>query len=326
MWKQEYNNSVIDLGNFSVPKAVKYIKKFSRITSQNPVVKELSKRFENSPDRLKRLFEFVYDNIVYRRDAEGIQQIRFGENALREGIGNCVDYAVLISSVLQNWKVPHKFRVVSFREPSNKEHIYIVTDSGVVLDPVIGQRQDDTDTLVNRPSGSFDTELPYTSKIDYDMKMQALGSTNYPRPASRRRRVQGTSYRVGKSLKGCNCGQGLNASGCSCNDKFNATGYPSGMGQASEAAGAAGEVLDKIDWCKTGCTASHLFNRERRQKCKCRCAQEGSVYPHVDCMRKYGIYVPNQDPQDPGADKNGKKGSAAGALLPIGLLSLFLFS
>lgn len=167
MWKDDYYNAVIDLGRFNIPKTVRYIKNFSKITAKHPKIVELASQLEDHPEREKAIFDYLYDNIVYRADDEGFQQIRFGDRALRDGVGNCVDYTVLLSAVLRNWKVPHKLRVVSYGRPSAKEHIYVVTDKGVVMDAVIGQRQDDSDTKYNRPPASFNEELPYTSKYDY---------------------------------------------------------------------------------------------------------------------------------------------------------------
>lgn len=145
------------------------------------------------------------------------------------------------------------------------------------------------------------------------MRLQALGKT---RRIGRRARIRGYD---------CSCGSAINGSSCACNDRFNNVGrYRLGQIDPSGIADEGRALVDKLDWCKTGCTLRHPFSKERRQKCKCRCAQQGSTYAVVDCMSEYGIFVPNQAPQPPETQKE-EKGKGAGALIPIGILAaLFL--
>ena len=65
---------------------------------------------------------------------------------------------------------PIKLRVVAWQIPRNWEHIYILLgnwNTYIAFDPVIGQKQDNTDTLTNRDGGHFDGELKFKQRKDY---------------------------------------------------------------------------------------------------------------------------------------------------------------
>jgi hypothetical protein len=76
--------------------------------------------------------------------------------------------------MLINLDIPFKYKVISILDTSDPNfewhHIYTVTLSGVVLDPVLGHIQDGTDTRENRPKkGFFNKEGYYKSQQIYPM-------------------------------------------------------------------------------------------------------------------------------------------------------------
>jgi hypothetical protein len=164
-------------GRGSVYDVVAIIQDIARQSSKTEFVKEIADRF-NGEDQLKKIFDYSYKNIVYRPDPEDEQNLRTLYNLFREREGNCTSYTTLISSILLAKGIPHYLRVVGYANPREFEHIYIVTKDGTVLDPVIGQKQDGSDTFNNRDGGHFNKEIPYLTKKDFPMKINILNGTN----------------------------------------------------------------------------------------------------------------------------------------------------
>jgi hypothetical protein len=127
----------------------------------------------------KQIFDFAYNAMVYMPDPDGEQVLKLPLRGIKDEAGNCVDYTILQSAAMLNAGIPHKLRVVGFTTPGSWEHIYCVADDGSVMDPVIGQKQDGTETRSTRPiSGSFNKECDYKYKTDYPVKTYALAGIN----------------------------------------------------------------------------------------------------------------------------------------------------
>lgn len=163
--------SVRIANNASIWYIVKWIREIALLSSEDTRIKEIAATLCRQPYSAEQaIFDYVWKKVVFRDDPEGIQQIRTAVNSLREGKGNCVDYCVLISALLINCGIPHKFRFVWYKSPvwyenfarrKNWIHIYVVTMDGKILDPVLNQRQDGTDTYTNREKGLFNMERRY---------------------------------------------------------------------------------------------------------------------------------------------------------------------
>lgn len=158
---------------------MKWLKKIAFQSSHHPQIIQIAERLSKQKDPVKAVFDYAYDNVLYQADPDNIQRLRYAHRTLSDKAGNCTDYSILISALLQAMNIPHKFRIAMFEPGIGFEHIYVITNDGKVLDPVIGQAQDGTDTWVNRPGkGSFDTELSSFKYRDYQMvQLQALGGT-----------------------------------------------------------------------------------------------------------------------------------------------------
>lgn len=166
----ENNNGILITTDTTIPLTVDWIRKIAVEGTKNPIVISIAKECEKEPEPLQCVFDKVYDLILYEPCPDNNQSLRTVENMLREGEGNCVNYSTMIASILLVMNVPFFFRTVAYTNPREYDHIYIVTKSGVVLDPVPGQRQDGTDTRQNRPKyGNFNQEVKYRFKKDYAM-------------------------------------------------------------------------------------------------------------------------------------------------------------
>lgn len=143
------------------------MKTISQEAGRTDSIKKIAQTL-NCGDPLKNAFDYAYKNIVYYPDPMNEQNIKTPARSLKDKRGNCVDYAVLLGSILFALGIPYYFRVAGYNEPRNFEHVYVVTKSGVVLDPVLGQPQDGTASFENRPAqGRFNEQKPYTTKKDF---------------------------------------------------------------------------------------------------------------------------------------------------------------
>jgi hypothetical protein len=114
-------------------------------------------------DTCRNIWHFVYDNVAYNKDADGLEQIRSPSRTWhdrRTGV-DCDCYSTFISSILTNLHIPHSLRITKYRR-NHFQHIYpIVPDNGklVIIDCVTDQ---------------FNYEVPFSEKKDIIMDLQFL--------------------------------------------------------------------------------------------------------------------------------------------------------
>lgn len=110
------------------------------------------KRMAAQCNSLEDVFNAAINAASYERDPEGKQLIRTPDRTIKEGVANCVDYTVLISSILLAKGMPHYIRVSKYRNGAYS-HVYVKVNN-TTIDPV---------------SGTFNKEVPYLAKKDYKM-------------------------------------------------------------------------------------------------------------------------------------------------------------
>ena len=122
------------------------MRKYALLGSENPFFTQFIQK-NNTPPTLsgvQTVSKYIWDNVTFKKDNPNRQQIRYGTKAIRDGIGNCVDYSVLLSQFLINLRIPHSFIMVATNEkqPDNYNHIFVVLDDyNLPIDLVIGQDQ-----------------------------------------------------------------------------------------------------------------------------------------------------------------------------------------
>lgn len=124
----------------------------------------------------RAVFDFIIENVNYNEDPDGVQWIRTPARLLHDGEGDCKSMAILSASLLNNLGIPCFFRFVSFSKNNQITHVYTVTESGIIIDPVErvnGQpvfnyasqytyKKDMNTTQISRLSGIGATEDIYT--------------------------------------------------------------------------------------------------------------------------------------------------------------------
>lgn len=286
--------SAVLISKFTTPDyTVKWMRKIAQDNANGPTIQQIAEELSREKDPVQAVFRYAYDNVAYRLDPPSTQRLRTAMRSLKEQYGNCVDYTILISALLQNMGIRHKMRMASYVGSDTWEHIYVVVD-GRVLDPVLGQRQDNTDTLHNRNGGYFNKEkkVKFGNRKDFIImpKLEILGRT----------RQQVDPQRSTFGLNGCGCGCGGNCGSKVMLRQGRVMGQSALDEEQSESEKEATQKLIKMigefligDEAKRACDFRYPFNADNRRTCKCAAAAASSETrydpPGDDTCEDYGF-------------------------------------
>ena len=123
----------------------------------------------------RKINDYIVDNITYREDGIGYQHVKTPARLIHSGFGDCKSIAILVASLLTCLRIPCKFRFVCI---SGNEigHVYVVTDSGINIDPV--------EVICNHRQ--FNEVSPYKFKKDMQANglavLSGVGSSTSPFP------------------------------------------------------------------------------------------------------------------------------------------------
>ena len=168
-FQDNYHQKIV-LKNYTVKDAVNAISDIAIKSMNHPLVILFCTNAEKSINKEKSIFDQAYNYILYKPDNTQDQQLRTLDNIVRNRVGNCTTYSTIISACLSRLGIKHSFVCASydFQDPTNYEHIYIETDTGIILDCVQGQKQNGLDSFENRSKfGFFNRELPYIKKKSF---------------------------------------------------------------------------------------------------------------------------------------------------------------
>jgi len=124
------------------------------------------------------IWHFVYDHIQYKRDKDGVEQVRSPRRTWweRETGVDCDCYTEFISSILLNFGIPHKARITKYpkRYPQvpNWQHIYPIVPRDGNIDREFTDR--DSYIVLDCVKDEFDSEQPFLERKDYDMRLDYL--------------------------------------------------------------------------------------------------------------------------------------------------------
>jgi hypothetical protein len=142
-------------------------------SAKNPFFKNLINRHHlyNDPNRIKKIFDFAFENTFYEKDNPTNQTIRSGIRSLKDKKANCVDYCILLSSFFINLGIPHNFKMVATdpKNPANYNHIFVTLADGTPLDCVIGQDQTGKEQYKKIRKNYYGVEVPYSKQ--YTLKI-----------------------------------------------------------------------------------------------------------------------------------------------------------
>ncbi len=103
--------------------------------------KTLSESFQGLETKklCRKIYEFCRNNINYKLDDEGFEQIRLPRQTWKDRLDgvDCEDFVIFCSSILNNLRVKHTVRMADYG--NGWQHIYIVLERKemIVLDPTL---------------------------------------------------------------------------------------------------------------------------------------------------------------------------------------------
>lgn len=101
--------------------------------------KSIARQFQGETElqTCKNIFDFLKTQIRYEADGSH-QKVKLPSALMRERVGDCKSYSLFTGAILSNLGIGWKYVLVSYREDPTPTHIYVVTDSGIIIDAVWG--------------------------------------------------------------------------------------------------------------------------------------------------------------------------------------------
>jgi hypothetical protein len=167
-WLDRIRSKTIDISrSANVFQTIRLMVNVSKEAASHPQIQALAAELRRGTvaDSLAAIISWVHSAVVYRAHPDGFQWVRSPLRTLDDGVGNCVDYSVLIGSILGAMGYDYSFRLVGYRSPFEYDHVFVVVD-GIAVDPVATQRQDGTDTVYNRKDPVLGYTIPYLHSLD----------------------------------------------------------------------------------------------------------------------------------------------------------------
>lgn len=81
------------------------------------------KRYSDE-ETFSAVWNWVRENIHYRNDEQGKEQLRRPQRTISDRTGDCDDYSILIASILLNLGYDCKLVVAAYRERNQWQHVY----------------------------------------------------------------------------------------------------------------------------------------------------------------------------------------------------------
>lgn len=134
----------------------------SNVPAAKSQMRDIARSYFNTGSELttcRKIWDFLKKEIKYKKDPDGYQNIKLPGRFVAEATGDCKSYSLFTASILENLNIPYSFRYTSYSSNPTPQHVYIVTNSGIIVDAVWNK---------------FNNEKKYTYKKDYPMKIQTL--------------------------------------------------------------------------------------------------------------------------------------------------------
>jgi hypothetical protein len=124
------------------------------------------------------IWHFVYNHIQYKRDEDGVEQVRSPRRAWwdrKTGV-DCDCYTVFILSILRSLNIDCLARITKypkkFPEVPRWQHVYPIVPKPGHLEDYLDDR--DYYIVIDCVKDNYDDEQPYLESIDYDMRLDYL--------------------------------------------------------------------------------------------------------------------------------------------------------
>ncbi len=114
---------------------------------------------------LAAIWDFLYYNIQYKLDKEGLEELRRPARSWAERLTgiDCDCFSIFCSSILTNLGIAHKFRITQYSQ-DYWQHIY------VIVPKPDGKGSWKIDAVLNK----YNYEKPFTKKMEYSMSLNGI--------------------------------------------------------------------------------------------------------------------------------------------------------
>jgi hypothetical protein len=159
----------IEMPQAGVMTTLEYMQKL--VTATLHQTKKISKvlKGKNTLETSRNIWHFLYENIQYKMDEAGIEQLREPNRSWTDrktGI-DCDCFSIFASSILTNLGIPHALRITKYNGNNDYQHVYVVVQNNIIIDPVVD---------------SFNYQKQFSGKHDKQMEIrhQFLAGVNAP--------------------------------------------------------------------------------------------------------------------------------------------------
>lgn len=102
--------------------------------------KQIAQQFKGKTEleTCRNIFNFLKQRIRYKEDGFH-QKVKLPSALIRERVADCKSYSVFTYAILTNLGIPCKYVLTSYNSDPTPSHIYVCTDSGIIIDAVYGK-------------------------------------------------------------------------------------------------------------------------------------------------------------------------------------------
>lgn len=94
----------------------------------------------NVEETCYNIWKFWKDHVRYVEDPDGVQYIKSPGYLMQVGHGDCKSYSVAAASILQNLRIPYKYRFITEDAAKDYHHVYVVVPTAqgeIIIDCVL---------------------------------------------------------------------------------------------------------------------------------------------------------------------------------------------
>lgn len=204
--------------------ALNSIIKLSHEGSSEPLAVDMYNKLSTGGNLYENLYNFAYDSAYYEPNPRGHQRVRRFERTIHDKRASCVDYSVLIASILMAGGERVFLKLVS-TDGFGFGHIYPIARDGTILDVVYGQDESGNEyrTRDANSKAKFNQECAHKAHIIKTlnpMELTELNGTNT---------INGMLYEINgcpcQNINGLDVPMVVNGSMLELNDGYNDEDY-----------------------------------------------------------------------------------------------------
>ena len=106
-------------------------------------------------DTLKNVFQVVRDNVKYRADRPGFEEVRSPGYLFQSGVGDCKSYSIAIGAFLRALGYSYRYRFTGPSRFGNYQHVYVIATT-----------PDGQDVIMDAVLSKFNEEAKHKKRLD----------------------------------------------------------------------------------------------------------------------------------------------------------------